>query len=525
MESKSTGALEELFGVVASLPDVLTGGSRESRDAVVKLRRWRAGVKGKPGSSKEELMSGLSRLGDSRSALARLFLLLAAFDATVAAEPASAAAGAAVPASVPAVPVSDAAAAAGAAGPSSLLVEACEVLGRSLPIDTVSVAHAEVCALARLATEEASRSAATAHGALPALLRVVDMCQRVDGEHALSPAHTDALQLCLLAKQYRVGARLVERGVTDVGTGSTATDLLRFLYYGGRCLCGLGRLEDASELYKSCVSLPVRAASRVQLCALQQLWFCALIVTGQPPQLPRYVSQATETAFVGSVRAGAGASAPPSSQPQQFQPQQPQPQQPQPQQPQSQLGDGLPLPPLAPEGAPSASGVHRTMEPYVRLAREFKQGPHAALVAAVDEFAVQLGQDGTLGLAKQLAPAFARQKVDALRKTYVTLPVGDVARLAGLPAGEDVERLLADTLAGAPALSIELAGGMVRFPERSLPQGYGRQLEEQSRKLELLLADLSAMDAQVAQTQDHVAFYSVSKRDVVGGFDARMDFL
>jgi hypothetical protein len=77
----------------------------------------------------------------------------------------------------------------------------------------------------------------------------------------------------------------------------------------------------------------------------------------------------------------------------------------------------------------------------------------------------------------------------------------------------------------SPALCLELAGGMVRFPELSLPQGYGRELEEQSRKLELLLDNLAAMDAQVAQTQDLVAFFSVGKRDSIGAFDARMDYM
>jgi hypothetical protein len=507
MEGKAAGAgaLDQLLGLVAGLPEGLTGGSRESRDAVVKLTRWRTGLKDKGGSSKEELLSGLSQLGGARHALARLFLLLAAFDAAGSAASTAPAAPAAS-----ATPAAAAAPAAATSGPSPLLLAACELLGRSLPSDSVSEAHAEVCALARFATEEASRSEATAHGALPAMLRVVDLCQRVDGEHVLSPALPDALQLCLLAKQYRVGARLAERGVTDVGTGSTATDLLRFLYYGGRCLCGLGRLEDASALYRSCFSLPVRVASRVQLCALQQLWLCSLILAGQPPQLPRYTSQATETAFVGSLRTGAGGASASPSQPQQ------------PQQPQPQMGDGAPLPPLALEGAPSAPGAQRAMEPYVRLAREFKQGPHSALVAAVGELAAQLARDGTLGLAKQLAPAFAHHKVESLRKTYVTLPVEDVARLAGLPAGQDVERLLADTLAVSPALCLELAGGMVRFPERSLPQGYGRKLEEQSHKLELLLEELADMDAQVAQTQDLVAFFSFGKRDSIGAFDARM---
>ena len=514
MEGKAAGAgaLQELRGLVAGLPEGLTGGSRESRDAVVKLTRWRTGLKDKGGSSKEELLSGLSQLGGARHALARLFLLLAAFDAAGAAASAAPAAPAASAAPAAAAAPAAPAAAASARGPSPLLMAACELLGRSLPSDSVSVAHAEVCALARLVTEEASRSEATAHGALPALLRVVDLCQHVDGERVLSPALPDALQLCLLAKHYRVGARLAERGVTDVSTGSTATDLLRFLYYGGRCLCGLGRLEDASALYKSCFSLPVRAASRIQLCALQQLWLCSLILTGQPPQLPRYTSQATETAFVGGLRTGAGgagASASPS----------------QPQQPQPQMGDGAPLPPLAPEGAPSAPGTQRAMEPYVRLAREFKQGPHSALVAAVGELAAQLARDGTLGLAKQLAPAFSHHKVEALRKTYVTLPVEDVARLAGLPAGQDVERLLAHTLAVSPALCLELAGGMVRFPERSLPQGYGRKLEEQSLKLELLLDDLARMDAQVAQTQDLVAFFTISRRESIGAFDARMEYM
>ena len=54
MEGKAAGAgaLEQLLGLVAGLPEGLTGGSRESRDAVVKLTRWRAGLKDKGGSSK-----------------------------------------------------------------------------------------------------------------------------------------------------------------------------------------------------------------------------------------------------------------------------------------------------------------------------------------------------------------------------------------------------------------------------------------------------------------------------------------
>ncbi len=86
---------------------------------------------------------------------------------------------------------------------------------------------------------------------------------RPPGLEALTPAHADFLQVCLVAKCYSAAIPVLEEEIFDVAPDATATtpkDLLLYCYYGGMIYTGLKDYKKALTFFKT-----VRACSPLVL--------------------------------------------------------------------------------------------------------------------------------------------------------------------------------------------------------------------------------------------------------------------
>lgn len=256
-------------------------------------------------------------------------------------------------------------------------------------------------------------SIATEYGcpirAVQALEQGVRLVQ--ENEYQLTGVHADLLQVCLLAKCYHRGERLLRRPVLNIGeaktNGFTQSDYLRYWYYAGMVYTGLKRFREAIDAFEQCFSAPAMVLSAPAVEAYKKWVLVSLILRGS----------------VDAKRSG---------------------------------------------NAMMMRNLKQAAHRYGDFSTAFATKDPAALAKVAAEHAEHFTRDSNFGLVQQCIESLADRQIRALTQTYLTLNLETMAKGAGLTSKEEAQRrVVAMVEAGTIVASVNEKEGMVSFGENA----------------------------------------------------------
>eukprot|EP01105_Mastigella_eilhardi_P007342 TRINITY_DN1881_c0_g1_i1.p1 TRINITY_DN1881_c0_g1~~TRINITY_DN1881_c0_g1_i1.p1 ORF type:complete len:441 (+),score=140.24 TRINITY_DN1881_c0_g1_i1:1015-2337(+) len=222
----------------------------------------------------------------------------------------------------------------------------------------------------------------------------------------LTPIHADLLQLCILARTYKFAVNnVLNTEISSVVDYENSEAFLRFFYYAGIVYTGLRNFPKAIANFRMVFSVPANAISAIALEAYKKYLLCSLIESGQV--------SGTKVAPNMVMRA---------------------------------------LRPL--------SAVYQE---YVSVySSHDTDNVHKYAMAHVEAFK----KDRNFGLVKQSIAALYRHNVQRQTRTYVTLPLKDIADVVKLPGASAARSLIVRMVEdGQVRASINARDGMVSFSD------------------------------------------------------------
>ncbi|TYZ64019.1 hypothetical protein PybrP1_003538 [[Pythium] brassicae (nom. inval.)] len=274
------------------------------------------------------------------------------------------------------------------------------------------------------------------------------------GHSELTPLHGQFFFLCLHAKCYAAAMEILDQPLFEIHAQPNlvgAVDFESYAYYGGLLYVGQKRFQEALDFFTLAITAPAVALSAFVVEAYKKLVLVSLILTGEPPVLPKY------TPFVVSRHVEAHCSA------------------------------------------------------YAELAKAFKAKELPACVAAMEKHAVAFARDANLGLVKQSLAALREKKLLQLTRTYMTIALAEMAAAAGWSAeaesAEAEKALLGLVAKGRLRAVVDQQRALVRFVLDE-DAGVGadgaaadsermRRLQREMQKLLFVSSQLRTMDAEV----------------------------
>ncbi|KAK9240606.1 hypothetical protein V1525DRAFT_353046 [Lipomyces kononenkoae] len=186
-------------------------------------------------------------------------------------------------------------------------------------------------------------------------------------EHdTLSPAHALFLIQALKAKQYKLALQLLKYDVDkfDSAYATAYQDHLRFHYYGAMVLIGMKQYEKAIEYLSIVLCAPGFPCSMVQIEALKKAILLQLILYGKHSlKLPRMANDFSSHSYRVFAR------------------------------------------------------------PYDHFAIAFENGDPTVLKLVWNQINTIFSADGNYGLGLLALTAFRKQRIQSLRKTFITVPM------------------------------------------------------------------------------------------------------
>jgi len=229
-----------------------------------------------------------------------------------------------------------------------------------------------------------------------------------------TPLHAEFLKACLLAKCYSAAQPILDQELMHVDREATLVvprDLLLCHYYAGMIHTGLKRYQSALDAFMLAVTAPTHVLNAIMMEAYKKALLCALIVRGEPPSLPKYVS------------------------------------------------------PMV------ARAIKNTIAPYTEFAEAFGKSEASALREVLTKHEAAFVADHNLGLAKQCLPASMRRTIRRLTETYLTLSLSQISELIGLEDAAAAERRVREMIISSEIYAtIDQQKGVVHFLER--PEHY-----------------------------------------------------
>ena len=164
---------------------------------------------------------------------------------------------------------------------------------------------------------------------------------------------------------------------------------------------------QAMQSFILCCSAPCTVLHAVMIEAYKKCVFCSLIVTGEPPKLPKY----TAAVLQRHIKTG--------------------------------------------------------VAPYTEYATAFAARKVGALRACLEKHGAALTRDHNLGLAKQGVERLVLRNIHRLTQTYLTLSLAHIAESAGLGSAAEAEAPICSMVAHRQiCAAIDQTEGMVHFFER-----------------------------------------------------------
>lgn len=209
----------------------------------------------------------------------------------------------------------------------------------------------------------------------------------------LTPVHTEFLRVCLKAKAYHLGARVLDQPIFDIAlSGNSCSQMtpqcfLCYFYYGALIRIGMKQYSQALQLLLVVLTCPATCLSAIQADAFKKYALVSLKEKGELQALPVYASHIVQR-------------------------------------------------------------LAKSPSYALEIVEAFKQGDLAGLQRVMEDKAAAIQADNNMGLVKQVVASLQRHKVQTLTKTYLTLSLADIAREIGKDESKkaEVEALLFDMI-------------------------------------------------------------------------------
>uniref|UniRef100_A0A2P2KLT1 COP9 signalosome complex subunit 3 n=1 Tax=Rhizophora mucronata TaxID=61149 RepID=A0A2P2KLT1_RHIMU len=265
-------------------------------------------------------------------------------------------------------------------------------------------------------------------------------------EH-LTTLHPDFLQLCLLAKCYKVGLTILKDDIFEV---DQPRDLFLYCYYGGMICIGQKHFQKALELLHNVVTAPMSTINAIAVEAYKKYVLVSLIQHGQfSTSLPKYTSSAAQR------------------------------------------------------------NLKNFCMPYVELATSYGSGKIAELEACVQTNREKFESDKNLGLVKQVVSSMYKRNIQRLTQTYLTLSLQDIANTVQLNGPKEAEMHVLQMIQdGEIYATINQKDGMVRFledPEQYKTCEIIERIDFSIQRIMALSKKLTTMDELVSCDPSYLA--------------------
>ncbi|KAK9374133.1 uncharacterized protein V1513DRAFT_446762 [Lipomyces chichibuensis] len=286
----------------------------------------------------------------------------------------------------------------------------------------------------------------------------------------LSPAHALFLIQALKAKQYKLALQLLKYDVDkfDSAYGLTYQDHLRFHYYGAMVFIGMKQYEKAIEYLSIVLCAPGFPCSMVQIEALKKTILLQLILYGKHAlRLPRMANDFTSHSYRAFAR------------------------------------------------------------PYDHFAVAFENGDPTVLKLVWNQINNIFSADGNYGLALHSLTAFRKQRIQKLRKTFITVPMEyieskDIDILENGPSTKGfVLAMIEDgDLRAKISQKSSTSPIIVVFQDGSVTSSHLDELEAKLDSVRLLNEKIAIADREVGQSREYLS-RKLQSASAPGGFLSR----
>ncbi|KAJ8104191.1 hypothetical protein POJ06DRAFT_14927 [Lipomyces tetrasporus] len=286
----------------------------------------------------------------------------------------------------------------------------------------------------------------------------------------LSPAHPLFLIQALKAKQYKLALQLLKYDVDkfDSAYGLTYHDHLRFHYYGAMVFIGMKQYQKAIEYLAIVLCAPGFPCSMVQIEALKKTVLLQLILYGKHTlKLPRMANDFTSHSYRAFAR------------------------------------------------------------PYDHFAVAFENGDPTILKLVWNQIKGIFTADGNYGLALHALTAFRKQRIQKLRKTFITVTMEyieskDVDILENGPSTKEfVLAMIADgDLRAKISQKSSTSPITVIFQDASITSSHLDELEAKLNSVRQLNEKIAAADREVGQSREFLN-RKLQSASTPGGFLGR----
>ncbi|KAK7063585.1 PCI domain-containing protein [Favolaschia claudopus] len=276
----------------------------------------------------------------------------------------------------------------------------------------------------------------------------------------LTAFHHLFLQACLTANSPAAALPILNHPIANVSTAVsdlTYNDNLMYHYLGGVVLALLKRWPEAEEYFEICVTAPGAVPAALQFEALKKLRLVQLISRGEVSPLPRYAHSTLSRLLKNSI--------------------------------------------------------------YTDFINAYPQNIQR-LHALLDKEKQTFSSDKNLGLLMQAVERAPRWTLKKLTATYVTLGLGDIARVVGGMQTEDEVRALILSMIETGDISAQIsASGTVTFSDPP-PQFTKDEVDSVLYSAQAQSAQLELLELEVARSKD---FISKAIKNQDSGWSAHPD--
>ncbi|KAI5815670.1 hypothetical protein BZA77DRAFT_344695 [Pyronema omphalodes] len=284
--------------------------------------------------------------------------------------------------------------------------------------------------------------------------------------------HTIFTRICLKAKCYRDAIQVLDIDIFDAPQSRSAKDadlrgfellsqeVMEYYLYGAQLYMGVKNWRRAQDFLSQAIAFPGNACSAIQVEAYKKYILVGLILDGKIHLLPKCVSPST------------------------------------------------------------ARGLKSLAKPYESFATAFKNADTENFRQEITLTRDVFSQDQNTGLAEQCIRAFQHMQIIALKETYVTLGVCDIARqdfnAEGAVGGiRDVERIILgmiergeiDASLSQPASGSTDPQTTVQFDSKGVDEAHSLEaLEQQIKRIVSLNNQVKAMDKKLTITHEYQTY-------------------
>jgi len=276
---------------------------------------------------------------------------------------------------------------------------------------------------------------------------------------SLTPAHSNFLQICLLAKCYHIALPILEDEILEVNPDTTAVtprDMLLYYYYGGMVYTGLKDYKKGFAFFKQAVSAPALVLSAIMVESYKKYILLSLLVHGKLTQLPRFTSSVVQR-------------------------------------------------------------HHKTSFPqYHEFATAFGTQNTDDVHKVADQHSELFLKDRNLGLVKQCIKSLYRRNIQRFTQTYLTFSLQDIVTSVKLTSTKEAEKQIMRMIeAGEIFATINQKDGMVVFhenPEHYDTNAFVHHLDQQIQSTIDLGKKVRTVDESIASSANYLQKTAIHER-------------